>query len=276
MQWSRTPSGAGASPRRTAPSGHGHATQRGRRSRPATAPRAWSSAVVAASMSPSATWAAIRPAAHTPGAQQVDGQPAAANDQRQQRANAAQTTAGARAGPDSSGPSASEAAALIEPSQSARGSAPSATPKSRSLPVISLADRQPEEAGRAPSPARRQGVGASAGDAHERRAERDRAEQRREHGHRPQQPGTRQQQRHGRGGRGEDQRGALAVGLGRDEPAAERRSPRASQPIRGSSATASGRHAGGRSGGEGRVGAERLERPEHDAAGERACARRGG
>ena len=99
-----------------------------------------------------------------------------------------------------------------------------------------------------------------------RRGERNRAQQRCEHGHRPEQPRAREQERN-RGGGGRAATARCPGGRPRARRARRtRRSPRASQPMRGSTAVAAAAIAGGGERREGGIGAEALERREHEAA----------
>ena len=72
---------------------------------------------------------------------------------------------------------------------------PSGAPNRSALPGEHLADARATTRPAAARPARRAGVGASAATPMKAGAERDRAEQRRQHGHRPEQAGARKQER---------------------------------------------------------------------------------
>src|SRR5215204_6017932 len=94
----------------------------------ATAPEAWSSATSAASTSPSATWAARSAAAQRPAPRTSTTSQRPRRTRGSTTAPATQARTGAAAGVVTSGPSASEAAAEIEPSQVERASVPSGEP----------------------------------------------------------------------------------------------------------------------------------------------------
>src|SRR5829696_6888311 len=128
---------------------------------PATAPRAWSSATSAASASPSATWAARSAAAQTPAPRTSTTSQRPRRTRASTTAPATQARTGAAAGVVTSGPSASEAAADIEPSQVERASVPSGEPNRSSFPV-SASPRSSHHSPAAARPARRAVVDARA------------------------------------------------------------------------------------------------------------------
>ena len=136
----------------------------------------------------------------------------------------------------------------MEPSQAARGSVPSGEPKRSALPVIASPMTSHQKPAIA-SPARRQAVGASAA--------------------MPMKAGPSATDRHS-GGRQHERR-ALAVGLGRDEPNAQReRGHQPAEPRQQGGREC--RRSGGGSARERGVRPERAEHSEHEAAGQQAGA----
>ena len=136
----------------------------------------------------------------------------------------------------SSGWSASDAAAEIDPSQWIRASVPSGEPNRSALPV-SASPSTSHQRPAAASPARRAGVGASAATPTKAGRQRDRAEQRRQHRHRPQQSRSRQQERHRRRGAASSRAVPWRSASG-ETSQAHRPITASSQPMRGSTAVA--------------------------------------